>query len=1203
MQTESRKHPIWLKVALISLLMGLNLLFGTIMINTPSAIVPTALAKIQPNANQAAITKGNVSGLWHQGYRGQGMVVAVIDTGIQPHRDLRLSDPSSAKLSKSDAQQLIAKKGYGRYVNAKIPFAYNYVTNSSRDTAPDNVSTYHGEHVSGIIAANGQPTTKKSNEYVIGVAPEAQLLDLKVSDMINDETKNDVARAIYDAVDLGANVISISLGVGLPNQSMTDEEQAAVQYAINHGVFVSLAGGNSGHSASIFTSNPLADTNSINTAFEPANSGTLADPSVAVNAMTVGAENSLQGKKSDEAGFSSWGPTPNFALKPDISAPGMGITSTWANNTYQVQEGTSMATPYVSGAAALLLQKIHQDQPNLTGAGQVAAVKNALMNGASPLRDPNDKKAKVPVSPRRQGAGQINVTRSANLNASAVDPTTNLASVSLGQIGSTKHFRINITNHGTSPMTYSVNDNGGPMTEVRDKKQAGQVHDAFLKGSSVVSNYSRITVQPGESQTLDFQLTLADSVAPQRMVEGYLTFKADQADQSLVVPYMGYYGDATKERIVDAPAYQRGSAFKGGYLIDEHNTPLGISDQASLNQYVNAHADRISWKQLVKSIHPSLVAFSPNDDHHQDLVEPLVYVKQSLAGVKAQIVNQAGRVVRVIDQETNLDKSIAGDDDNLDLTTSYSMRQHPNALEWDGRYDDVATGQSRVVPNGRYHYQLITTNYNDGIQKKQTVSYPVMVDTISPKAFHLVYAGKSGRLTGRFSDRGAGFTKISRAALEINRRQYAVPVTAKAAKTGHFSDHLNSAARTALRRHSAKLKLTDIAGNSATFAVRRHQAATASAKPTTETRQAMPQFKWYRYGTSQTGFSSSYIDIRDRTFKLLARVPKHVTGLTAYAKNTLTNRVTKGHVNSAKGIASFKFKFDSSGSIVLSGWSQVPGSQVGTYLKSASAETSLGRFPSSPAFAKLKKLAPKLATNRQAKKLVTISKGAPQIYGHRQKDLTDRAAATPGIKFSQLKDNGPSWLNAKTSASIYNPQSQELTINGQVKNPKRQQLTILVTPDDQAAINQVPLSATGHFSVQVPFKPTEQRGVGYILTTKVKEKHRVKYQRHRGVLEIYLDTVAPTLTVQKTVAANKVTFTGSANDNVSGVRLLINGSNLLTQQNDAGLNQHVAGQPLNPYPAESFKKTYSLKPGPNHFKVEAVDQVGNVTTSLYTING
>ncbi|WP_054722258.1 S8 family serine peptidase [Lacticaseibacillus nasuensis] len=80
----------------------------------------------------------------------------MIDDGVEPQKDLRLSDPDSdsAKANAQKAKDFIAKNGYGTYVNDKIIFAYNYSSNSDQNTY--TAEEDHGEHVAGIIAANGE---------------------------------------------------------------------------------------------------------------------------------------------------------------------------------------------------------------------------------------------------------------------------------------------------------------------------------------------------------------------------------------------------------------------------------------------------------------------------------------------------------------------------------------------------------------------------------------------------------------------------------------------------------------------------------------------------------------------------------------------------------------------------------------------------------------------------------------------------------------------------------------------------------------------------------------------------------------------------------------------------------------------------------------------------------------------------------------
>ena len=105
------------------------------------------------------------------------------------------------------------------------------------------------------------------------------------------------------------------------------------------------------------------------------------------------------------ADFSSWGPMQDFTLKPDISAPGVKIVSTGNDNGYKTMSGTSMAGPFAAGSAALVMQN-YKKETSLKNAELVQATKALLMNTSQPLLDAI---SGVVVSPRRQGAGQINV--------------------------------------------------------------------------------------------------------------------------------------------------------------------------------------------------------------------------------------------------------------------------------------------------------------------------------------------------------------------------------------------------------------------------------------------------------------------------------------------------------------------------------------------------------------------------------------------------------------------------------------------------------------------------------------------------------------------------------------------------------------------------------------------------------------------------
>lgn len=238
---------------------------------------------------------------------GEGIVVAVIDTGVDyTHPDL----------------------GGGFGPGYKVIGGYDFYNHDS-NPMDDNG---HGTHVAGTIAANG---------VIRGVAPGASLLAYKTLGSDGQGSMSDVVAAIDRAMDPDmdgdtsdqADIISMSLG----GQGDADDPVCiAVRNAVEAGIVVVAAAGNEGPSM-----------------------GSVASPGLAYEAITVGAVNDTGALAS----FSSRGTMPDMTIKPEISAPGVGIYSTVSASGplgsptgYLSASGTSMATPHVSGGAALLLQ-------------------------------------------------------------------------------------------------------------------------------------------------------------------------------------------------------------------------------------------------------------------------------------------------------------------------------------------------------------------------------------------------------------------------------------------------------------------------------------------------------------------------------------------------------------------------------------------------------------------------------------------------------------------------------------------------------------------------------------------------------------------------------------------------------------------------------------------------------------------------------
>lgn len=221
----------------------------------------------------------NAPGTWKDfGYKGKGMTVAVIDTGIDVnHRDMVLSDSTDPALNQKKVKNLVKKNDLpGKYYTEKVPYGYNYADNNG--TIKDNAkgASQHGMHVSGIIAANGDT----DNGGIKGVAPEAQLLGMKVfsNDPDGQFTWSDIyVKAIDDAVKLGADAINMSLGSDASFMSPDDPDQVAIQNATENGVMVSISAGNAAYYGNEYdlpyASNP--------------DTGVVGSPSLAKNAISV----------------------------------------------------------------------------------------------------------------------------------------------------------------------------------------------------------------------------------------------------------------------------------------------------------------------------------------------------------------------------------------------------------------------------------------------------------------------------------------------------------------------------------------------------------------------------------------------------------------------------------------------------------------------------------------------------------------------------------------------------------------------------------------------------------------------------------------------------------------------------------------------------------------------------------------------------
>jgi subtilisin family serine protease len=453
---------------------------------------------------------------WAAGYDGKGVKIAVLDTGVDAdHPDLK--------------GQVLESKNFSTAADANDHFG-------------------HGTHVASIAAGTGA----KSHGKYKGVAPGAKILNGKVLDDTGNGDDSGIIAGMEWAAEQGADVVNLSLG-GQDTPGIDPLEAEVNKLSEQKGILFAIAAGNDGPEA-------------------------IGSPGSAEDALTVGAVDG----NDKLADFSSTGPTVDGAVKPDVTAPGVNITAAAAPGSVIDQEvgenppgyltlsGTSMATPHVAGAAAILKQE-HPDWkfPELKGA----------LTGSAKGGD---------YTPFQQGSGRVAVDRAIKQTVIADPVSVNFGTQQWPHTDDTLVTRqVTYRNLGTKDVTLSL-----AATATNPKGQAAPA--GFFKLAA-----TQVTVPAGGKASVDLTVntrlggtldgaysayvtatgggqTVRTAAAVQREIESYnVTVKHIDRDGKPTGDYntalLGYSGLANG-RAYQVTVSDLGTATmrlpKGDYLLD-----------------------------------------------------------------------------------------------------------------------------------------------------------------------------------------------------------------------------------------------------------------------------------------------------------------------------------------------------------------------------------------------------------------------------------------------------------------------------------------------------------------------------------------------------------------------------------------------------------------------------------------------------------
>ena len=451
--------------------------------------------------------------------------------------------------------------------------------------------------------------------------------------------------------------------------------------------------------------------------------------------------------------FSSWGPTPDLGIKPEITAHGGMIYSAVPGQSYDHQSGTSMASPNIAGVTALLRQYVVENFPAIAGDSKTVArlVNQLMMSTAEIVYNTNG----LPYAVRKQGAGLADLDNVANTKAYIITYKDGV------EMDKTKlELGDDPTKQGVYTMSFAVKNIGNAalsydlsayvMTEgVSDTKtqqgettvdELGYILDGakveITAATGATVNGMNVTVGAGVTANLTVTVTLSDadkqyldtSFENGMYVEGFVVL--DAADESVVdlsVPYLAFYGDWTQAPMFDLDYYATNK--------DELDDSIDLLDKTLPDAYASrpigvVEGDYVSYLGSFYFVQdPSRTQISA-DRKYISLSNQEGSIHE-LSSVWAGLLRNAAKiVVTVTDDATG---EVIYTKENKDVRKSYgdggSIYPADVKIDFDAYEHNLKNNASYTVKLQGY------LDYGDGgltTNKSNTFEFPLVADFQAP---------------------------------------------------------------------------------------------------------------------------------------------------------------------------------------------------------------------------------------------------------------------------------------------------------------------------------------------------------------------------------------------------------------------------------------------------------------------------------------